>query len=690
MRRWTQALFGAFLGCLALGLYAWVGTVDWPAYFPALQGHLALGIALILGSSPALAYHLRQTGSRLVPSLLIPAAALAVLWLVCPGRPEYPAFGPIGWAAGTSCIQLLVTAGFMAAMKHPGHSVKTSTTGVILAVTTLYALHVGVFGWLLRGDERWGPMLAHSAIGIAAGALLLPHLKVFRTRPPLLVGTGTVGLLALLGAIWFPTYPHDLVLDDFRSPLDLGDTPLLEAAYRDYGTRVRQLPMNAAERRMPVPEPMDAAVIANSRSCGASGCHENITKQFEGSAHRHAADNALYLAAVKQFVTENGPEDAAFCANCHDPVSVLAGTVVQDYADGSPPPSDGVSCVVCHSTVHVDPKANNGVFTVREPPTYPGGTEEARNRNIRLDPRRHRQALVANFRLNDPSGNCKACHRVLLSPDIGAATTALVQAASEDAQLTSDLDCTDCHMPTLTTNRSFEQPVYDHYMSGVNLDLPRYATGGDPEALAFVAQHTRAFMSGEVDTSAFGAADLAYGIPDATVEVMAGRGVLALELAPTVGSEGLQVAVTSTNHRAGHPFPIGPFDLQEIWQTLRVTDADGAVLFDGGALDEQGRVPPEAPRLGALELGRDGKPLQRHRIWDLAKIVGKRQIGQGLSTDDAWAVPLPADPAWPLTVRATWKLRRANPEFTTWAMGADAELFPAHEIAAAEVSVPGP
>jgi hypothetical protein len=681
-------MFWLFVAATVLGLYVWVTPLHAPGHFLALEGHLYAGLLLIVASSPALGWHLRKTASRLVPSLLIPAAILAIIAVVMPGRPEYPAFGPIGWAAGTSSLQLLISAAFMKAMKHPGHSVKTSVSGVILAVVALFALHVGVMGWLLRGDERWGAMMAHSAVGIAVAVFVLPHLKLIRKLPRIvLVPTTAVVLLGLLIG-WFRTYPHDLVLADFRSPLELGDFELIAPPDRFVNAPVLTLPADA-EARSKAPSPtLDPNVLGDSASCGNAGCHEVLTKQWAGSAHRHAADNAFYRAAIRRFVQETSPENAIFCANCHDPVGVLAGTAAADYADGDPPPSDGVSCVVCHATVHVPEDPANGIFTVREPPNYPGSTPERIDANIKLDPRTHRQLLASNFRINDPNSSCATCHRVRLGPDLGLPENTLQDPVEGRIRERFELGCTDCHMPTLTTVRSFEQPQYDHYWSGINVDLARYATGPrDKDALELVRTHTEDWLAGRVETAPLDES-LAYGIPEDTVAMYGESGVLAVSGVGTVDGGTLTLTITSRNHRAGHSFPVGPFDLQEVWQEVVVTDAAGSTVAHIGALLEDETVPPDAARLGAQEIGSDGHPIEMHRIWDVVKVRGKRQIEKGGQTEDEYSFALPEGAVGPFVVRAAWNFRRANPAFTRWAMGEDAELMPVHVLGSVELTVP--
>ncbi|MEE2828313.1 MAG: multiheme c-type cytochrome, partial [Myxococcota bacterium] len=570
MERSTKVLYWLLVAVAVLGGYCFVGTVWWPLYFEALTLHLWLGLALTVLTVPATAWHVRQTRSSILKTLLLPAAVMAVLYLIIPGRPEFPAMGPIAWGAGLASLNLLLIAGVARLLPAPQRApAATSISGVVLTVLCLWGIHVGFLGWLLRGDERWGPMLAHSAFGTFALVLVFPHLKRFRRMFRRRMGIPiALVLLAVLTWWWKVTYPHDLILADFQSPMDFRNEQLFANPLDRESRRLVTSPANATERQQDRHPALDEEAIGNSASCGLSGCHEILTRQWEGSAHRFAADNDLYRAVIKEFVAERGAAEAAFCANCHDPVRVFSGTVEEAYADGTPPPGDGVSCVVCHAVVDT-PSVGNGVMTLRQPRAYPGRSPEQVQRNIRLDPRAHRQDLVSNFRMSNPTLSCASCHLLQLGPDMGATTTDTIQTAYQPASVGPDvLACTDCHMPTLTFDRSFEQAMYDHFLSGMGLDLGLYVShpDADPEAIKLARENTVSFLAGTLDLEGLTGEKRIYEISDETMGVLRDSGAVGITLdARRLRADLLEVDVETSNHRSGHPFPIGPFDLNEVW-----------------------------------------------------------------------------------------------------------------------------
>ena len=99
--------------------------------------------------------------------------------------------------------------------------------------------------------------------------------------------------------------------------------------------------------------------------------------------------------------------------------------------------------------------------------------------------------------------------------------------------------------------------------------------------------------------------------------------------------------------------------------------------------------PAAAPRLGAVELGGDGAPLRKHRIWDVSGVRDKRQALPGEPLTDLLSVPVGPER---VDVTATWRFRRVNPDFAAFAFdeepAAAVSRFSILELGSATVEVP--
>jgi hypothetical protein len=699
-----------FLLVLATGLFIWWVDLFTAGYFPTIQVHIFLGIALAVLAPFALAFHLRNTRSPVVKSVLSPIVVLSVPvglaflahQLAVPGKSALYGDEPltlqtllsrlsvslfgfdsgdgafVGGSAAVAMVFLVVTAAVAVAVRSrdPGTTVRWA--GVLLTVATYLAVGSGALAWLGRGDSRFAAAAMHSALGLCCLLLLAAHFRA----PRLLLGRFlSVVLVLLLGAglalLWDDSYFIEHVVGS--EPDDIVEH-----------WKVRS--MGAAMDGGPFGPLLDADQLNGSASCGEAGCHPAITAQWQGSAHRFAADNDLYRKVIDLLVVERGAAAAEFCAACHDPVRALAGTVEADYRDGAPPPGEGVSCSVCHGVVGLPRTVANGHLAVREPRPYPGDKEQ-RNTRIGLDPRFHRQNVVTQG-VTFSGHTCGACHRLLVGPTMGAAIHATVQNSYDPTTVPASLSevdslqdlgpevaCSACHMPITTALPRGSAHQYDHHFAGINLDLPDYARHPDAsvEALAATRARVVAMIKGRLpDGSPFPSSGQ-LGLE----EVKSRRpGILDLTAGLEGGSEaGVALVVRSTSSRIGHAFPIGPFDLREVWQEVTVRDQRGELLLHRGALGADGEVDPGAHRLGARELGRDGLPLKRHRLWDLAGIEDKRLVPTLGTVADTYPLVLPADTTGPLKVEVTWKMRRTRPEFSRWVYGEEGRSFPVHEVA---------
>lgn len=707
----TRFLFLLLLLLGATGLFLFAGTIQTPLYFPILDGHRYAGWALLALALPGLALHLRNTESKGRSSvlalglvLLAFAPALApfdkeatdpitkVLVEGLPARDRAASLSSLGRygtcltafmpgavtkgdplchrAGGSLALTLLLAVpGLLAAtalLLRPEKGRPARLTGLALLILTTWALATGALISLpIREHWLFGGSTLHSAAGIGTAALLGVHVvlragELWRLGARLIVGPSVGAILLGLAAAWVGLYQREHFLSYYPATVSQ-----VQATW--------DIPATAESRRAFVRGESGPSVpqrwLPPAEDCRGSGCHDRLVDQWELSAHRYAADNAFYRAAVAGIVHDRGVAEAAFCAACHDPKRLLAGEVAQAYANGQPPlGSEGVGCVTCHAINAASANGHaNGRFRYAFAEPYP---ESAGPRAIRLDPRAHRAAHVHPRTLIGEAG-CVGCHRVELGPDIGAPSRHVVQSATRpETALRQQAFCTSCHLPFDEDGR------YGHLMAGGSVDLARYAHPSDAEAADRLRGRDAAIQafSGFQPVRPF----TGKGLDEDRRRPIKLSGTGRIEATPEGGSH-LALNWTTAATGLGHPFPIGPFDLHECWFELRITDANGLLVWHVGEGRPDGPVPDSPLRLGALELDANSQPIREHRIWTVSEVRPFGSVDGGRR--DTTSVPLPPGFTAPFLVEGRWVLRRAPPEFVRFALGEEAEAFPLWTVA---------
>ena len=581
-------------------------------------------------------------------------------------------------------VVLTLALGVGAQLAPLARHVRSRWTGLALALLGGWATVTGAAVGFAARDSLFLAIGAHSLVGVAATLLFTHHVVASRAARAGLnrhaMGLGVLVATAVLGAgAWA------LAQSERGAPA----RPRTSVP----GVMVGRTPATAAERASAVDphgdwEPLPTSIVRDSESCGAAGCHATLTAEWSMGPHRYAASNALYRAATDALIAEGDLAGAQFCANCHDPERALTGRVATDYAHGVPVDgSDGVSCVVCHTMVSTGAEpSGNGLFTVAAVAADHLGPEgEPARRRIDRDARAHRGALGIDRFVISPLP-CETCHRLELGPDHGLLETFVLQnqVLDKDDPANRNVMCQDCHLPVM--KRAFDQ--YNHVMPGINADLAAYVPeDADAEALAAYSDAARnrsgAVPWGPIEAEGWPTKpDLRNVIFPDVKEIRP----LSLRVRMSDRGDGWEVRLRTLNRRIGHDFPSGPLDLQEVWLEARVVDATGRVLLEHGGLDAEGRVRPDALRLGARELGPDGEPLRQHRLKDLRAVEDKRVLEMGGVRDDTLPVDVPDDAVFPLDVRVRWGFRRANPDFQAFAGLAEGAIRP-WEVAAARIVV---
>ncbi|MCC7542687.1 MAG: hypothetical protein IT379_41105 [Deltaproteobacteria bacterium] len=490
--------------------------------------------------------------------------------------------------------------------------------------------------------------LSHGVAAVIALALLALHRIATPTRGRGAIEVVAIVALSLLIAGWAATQGAS---SQTNAALDAG----LDTVGRPGLFRVSRAGAPSVER------------LADTDSC--ERCHADIVAQWEGSAHRFASfANPFYLHALRGVERARGRGPTKFCASCHDPLPLLAGTF-----DGNAPLSDrlphadrGVTCLVCHATIHAEePRGNGGLAIGLPTPLWPGSSspaplDEISRWLVRVDPRQHRAALspamlrTAEF--------CATCHKVGLPEQVtgwrfmrGFNDLDPWQQSSSSHQVALPFGqaerrvCVDCHMRRVPSRDLAAQngTVLDHRFAAANTALASFV--GDR---AWMREQERMLAQAEAV-----AVPLAVVVGDRAALPIEGEGTTL----PVDRDVQLHVLVTAPG--VGHFFPGGTLDSHEAWVELDVRDASGRRVAAHGGVAEDGGPTEDAHVLRARLLDRDGLPIVERDAFRQRTVLYRRVAVAGAGELVRYGFRVPADARGPLSITTTLWFRKFAREF---------------------------
>ncbi len=394
----------------------------------------------------------------------------------------------------------------------------------------------------------------------------------------------------------------------------------------------------------------DSRLLSGSRSCGTSGCHEQIVQEWEPSAHRYAAMDAAFQAIQTNMAQQNGPESTRYCGGCHDPISLFSGTknlfIDEAQLTSLHGYQEGVSCLSCHAIRQVDVKGNAN-YTVAQPVRYLFEMEYDQNPTranrvlrdflIRSYPRQHVKDL--SKRLFKTPEYCAACHKQFIDEEINNVGWVQLQNQYDnwrqshwnkpgDPQKT--IECRECHMPLVDSwdpasgdptdyNRSAKDRKHrSHRFIAANqlmpglLNLPGHQKQNEL---------TEKWLKGELR------------IPEIEHKWRNGP-IVALEmLAPEKVKPGEKVnlKLVVTSNKVGHDFPTGPLDIIQSWIEIIVKDDRGGVVYETGTVDDKGFIKPGTFMFKAEPVDQYGNLIDRHNLWEMVGVRHRRALFPGFS-----------------------------------------------------------
>jgi hypothetical protein len=364
-------------------------------------------------------------------------------------------------------------------------------------------------------------------------------------------------------------------------------------------------------RRQGLPLPTERSdLFAGSGLCAI--CHQSmlddagqdvsIDRAWRGSMMAQSARDPYWRASV-QAEAQRHPEQAAVietaCARCHMPMAQVTLQQQGEPADvlgeqGLLDPAhplhnlamDGVSCTLCHQIQEQGlglPESYSGGFVI--------DTETPAGKRLIFGPYLVEPAQSDVMEITSGylpvqglhvirSEMCATCHTLYTEPPDGSAEAFPEQVPYLEWYYSSyrrTHSCQDCHMPPAeggvriaVTSPYPRSPFSQHTFSGGNA----YMLG----MLQTFADELQVTADGEHLQEA----------RDRTLELLQEQSAsLSIEALQLSGTR-LTVEVRVKN-QAGHKLPTG-FPARRAWLRFQVTDATGAVVFESGAVDAEGRI----------------------------------------------------------------------------------------------------
>ncbi|WP_196137755.1 multiheme c-type cytochrome [Aliikangiella sp. G2MR2-5] len=442
-------------------------------------------------------------------------------------------------------------------------------------------------------------------------------------------------------------------------------------------------------------------------------CHQNIHKQWTGSAHKMSSfNNPAYLFSVrntrKVALERDGDVQAArFCAGCHDPVPFFSGAFDDpDFDDVNHPTSQaGITCTSCHAITHVNSRKGNSDFTIEEPAHYPFVYSDNEilqwiNRQlVKAKPEMHKKTFLKP--LHQSPEFCSTCHKVHLPKELNHYKWLRGQNHYDSYHLSGvsghgvssfyyppkpQHNCNTCHMPLLASDDfgadyrddSGVLKVHDHMFPSANTALPHLK--GLPD---WVNENHRQFMDGVMLLDIFGLREngeidgkLIAPLESKQVSLLPGKTYL--------------IEVVVRTMKMGHIFTQGTADSNEIWLEIIASTGERIIGRSGGIKSNDKSVDPWSHFVNAYLLDRDGNRIDRRNAEDIFVPLYNHQIPPGAADVIHYRLTVPEDVEGTVKISAKLNYRKFD---TTYMRHFSGDSFirndlPVLELASDSIELP--
>ncbi|MEW6323083.1 MAG: hypothetical protein AB1635_18590 [Acidobacteriota bacterium] len=348
----------------------------------------------------------------------------------------------------------------------------------------------------------------------------------------------------------------------------------------------------------------DACLACHNQLVTPAGEDVSFGTAWRPSMMANAARDPYWQAAVRREVLDFPGAAAAIeheCAACHMPMARYEaraagarGSVFAHLPIGGVPTAeaalaaDGVGCAACHRMSEAGFGArdsfNAGFLVERAPvdgvlPMVGPFAPKAEVAGIMRSASGFSPAEARHIQRSEMCATCHTLYTHALAPGAGSAELPEQMPYREwlHSAYRAEKSCQDCHMPEVPGETPVSSVLGDprprvsrHEFAGANFFMPRLlaAHATDLGVSALVQ---------ELDAASRRAVDHVR------------REAAAIAITTTVVTADRLVADITVTNRAGHKLPTA-YPSRRAWLHVTVRDAAGAVIFESGAVDADGRI----------------------------------------------------------------------------------------------------
>jgi Flp pilus assembly protein TadD len=514
-----------------------------------------------------------------------------------------------------------------------------------------------------------------------------------------LLGTGTcIFLWSSIQAAQTPGSPQPAPPDAYASPAQTSTIPQ-SAERKAYDQHIRDtyqftfapgnisLPGNAAIEGNAFIQP---SAFPTAEYCGR--CHQEAYHQWRQALHSNSFRTPFYRTSVNLLVHEKGIAFTRHCDSCHNPISVLSGSLNPGATGDRSFDRDGVTCMVCHSIQSVDTKFGNGSFTLAVPAVMvdaqgnriPGMVPDA---EILAHLDRHSKAVMQ--KIYQSPEFCSACHKASLPVILDDYKWIRAFTSYDEWQnskfsrqnplvfYTADYtSCQGCHMKraaiSLPDPGAKNGTLASHRWLAGNTAVPFFY--GYQEQLDKTIDFLKSGNYLNVDI--FGIKTI--NSTNDSDPLIAPLGSVPFRLAP--GSD-LEVYVVIQSKNIGHSLIPEVRDLYEAWVSFNVTDTSGHTLYQSGFLKPDGTLDPGAHSFTNRPVNAEGTFVDNHKVWTIHSVAYDNTIQSGRSALVRYRFHLPPGITGPITVKAAVDYRHLRQTYLNNVLGPDHPAYPVVELA---------